>query len=279
MPRTTFKIGAARGFPAASAHAQIDPAWQPWLELLGIADDEANHPAWAATGVLPSLSRPDGAPLVHGATLRIDAARAASLMRRLADAVGIVAALEADACEAIRAAIERDDAVIARLAEKWQLSHDTMTVVAQMAAVPMLGAATRALGADVAHSWQRGYCPVCGAWPALVEMRGIERERRLRCACCSAGWQMPVLRCSFCGESDHRRLGFLQPEGEEQYRRIETCESCHGYLKVVTTLGALPLRELAMQDLLTVPLDLVAQDRGYARPWTPGWAPRVRVVS
>lgn len=279
MPRTTSTIGAAGGFPTASADSPIDPAWQPWLELLGIADDESSHPAWAAALVEPPLTRPEGAPLVHTATLRLDASRAASLVRRLADAVGILVAVEIDACEAIRAAIERDDAVIDRIAEKRGLSHDTMMVIAQVASIPVLSAAARALDRDVQRAWQRGYCPVCGAWPALVEMRGIERERRLRCACCGAGWQLPVLRCAFCGETDHRRLGYLKPEGEREHRSIETCESCHGYLKVVTTLGALPLRDLAIQDLATVPLDLAAQDRGYSRPWTPGWAPRVSFVS
>jgi FdhE protein len=127
--------------------------------------------------------------------------------------------------------------------------------------------------------WQRGYCPVCGAWPSLVEMRGIERERRLRCGCCAADWQLPVLRCAFCGELDHHLLGSLLPEGDEQRRRIDTCESCRGYLKIVMTLGSLPPRMLALQDLATVPLDFVAQERGYERPSSAGWPLRMALLA
>ena len=82
----------------------------------------------------------------------------------------------------------------------------------------------------------------------------------------------------FCDERGHAKLGALQPEGEEQLRRVETCETCHGYLKAVTTYGPLALRTLVLLDLTTVPLDLVAQDRGYARPARPGWAPVVEAA-
>ena len=279
MPRTTPTIGAAGGFPAAAADPSIDPAWRPWLELLEIVDAESDHPAWGAAVVAPPATQAEGAPLLHAATVRLDAGRAAGIVRRLAGAVGILGASEIDPSEAIRAAIERDDAAILRIAESVGASQETLTVVAQLAAVPVLHGAARVLDAEIPPAWQLGYCPLCGAWPALVEMRGIERERRLRCACCGAGWPLPVLRCAFCGETDHNRLGYLLPEGEEQQRRIETCESCHGYLKVVNSLGALPFRVLALQDLLTVPLDLVAQDRGYARPSSPAWVPRIHFVS
>jgi len=38
------------------------------------------------------------------------------------------------------------------------------------------------------------------------------------------------------------------------------------------TYGALSVRSLVLLDLTTIPLDLVAQQRGYARPARPGWA-------
>ena len=122
-------------------------------------------------------------------------------------------------------------------------------------------------------SWPRGYCPVCGAWPSLAEIRGIERERRLRCGACAADWALPLLRCAYCDELDHEKLGALHAEGEEHLRRVETCESCHGYLKTVTTFDALTARALLLGDIATIELDLVARDRGYARPSRAGWAP------
>ena len=274
MPRTVTPIGTAGRLPGPAADPPIDPAWQPWLDLLGMVLDEASDPSWAAIEPVPG-KREAGAPLLHGAAARLDARRAGDLTRALAERVGILAADDIDPAQLIRAAIERDDTAIARIAERVGASHDVLTVIAQLAAMPLLHAAARELGAGVPSAWQRGYCPVCGAWPSLVEMRGIERERRLRCGCCGTDWRLPVLRCAFCGELDHHLLGTLLPEGDEQRRRIETCESCHGYLKVVMTLGALPLRTLALQDLATVPLDLAAQERGYARPSSAAWPLRL----
>lgn len=279
MSRTTSRLGTPGSLPGAAAAAPVEPAWRPWLELLGLALDEARDPSWTAIEPARDASAAPGAPLLHGAAVRVDARRAKPFVGRLARVAGLGAGDTIDAIDSIRAAILRDEPALARLAAHSGVSVDVIAVIAQLAAVPVLHAAARALGERVTPAWQRGYCPVCGAWPALVEMRGIARDRRLRCAGCNADWQLPVLRCAFCDELDHRQLGSLLPEGEEQQRRVETCESCHGYLKAVTTLGALSARQVAIQDLATVPLDLVAQERGYARPARPAWPLAVGFVS
>jgi formate dehydrogenase maturation protein FdhE len=56
------------------------------------------------------------------------------------------------------------------------------------------------------------------------------------------------------------------PEGSGERLKIDTCDSCRGYLKSVATLQAIPSFELLLQDLETVELDLVARERGYGRP-------------
>lgn len=278
MPRTIGTIGTAAGFPGAAASPPVDPAWQPWLDLLGIALEETGDPAWGSE-LITRAGRPSGAPLLHGAMVRVDARRARKFVRRLADAACIAGADEIDPAEAMRAAIARDDRAIALIAERLGVPAGSIAVLAQLAAMPLLHAAARTLDGGVARAWQRGYCPVCGAWPSLSEARGIERERRLRCGSCGADWPLPLLRCAFCDEMDHRRLGTLHPEGEGQLLRIDSCESCHGYLKSVTTLGALPIHTLVLKDLVTISLDLVAQDRGYARPVRPGWAMTIEVIA
>jgi FdhE protein len=278
MSRTVTQLGVAGRLSGAANDPPIDPAWQPWLDLLGMALEEASHPSWVEVDQAPGGGEA-GAPFLHGATVRVDARRAGGFVRALADRIGILAVDELDPAQLVRAAVERDDSTIAFAAECAGTSHDSLTVIAQLAAMPLLHAAVRELDPGVPARWQRGYCPVCGTWPSLVEMRGIERERRLRCGCCAADWRLPVLRCAICGELDHHLLGSLIPDGDEQRRRIETCESCHGYLKVLMTLGALPPRTLALEDLATVPLDFVAQGRGYERPPSAGWAVRMGSIA
>jgi FdhE protein len=277
MPWTTGTAGTAAGLPGA-IEAQVDPAWQPWLDLLDVALEEAGGRAWDSVLTLRD-ERLDGAPMLHGASVRIDPSRARRLMRRLGDVSGVRACDGVDSSAVIRAAISRDDRALEEMAERSDASIDAFAAVAQVAAMPLLMAAALALGPGLASVWQRGYCPVCGAWPSLAELRGIERERRLRCGCCGADWPLPLLHCAFCDELDHGKLGALQPEGEEQLRRVETCETCHGYIKSATTFGALSIRTLVLLDLTTIPLDLVAQDRGYARPARPGWAPAIESSS
>jgi FdhE protein len=277
MPWTTGTVGIAAGLPGA-IEAPVDPAWQPWLDLLDIALEEASGRAWEST-VVPGDERPDGAPILHGAALRIDTHRAKRLLRRLGDVSGVRAGDEVDPSAAIRAAISRDSRALEEMAGRSDASIDAFAAVAQVAAMPLLMAVALTLEPRAAQAWQQGYCPVCGSWPSLTELRGIERERRLRCGCCGADWPLPLLHCAFCGELDHEKLGALQPEGEEQLRRVETCETCRGYLKSIATYGALPIRSLVLLDLTTIPLDLVAQERGYARPARPGWAPAIGAAS
>lgn len=257
--------------------ANVDPSWQRWLDLVELSVAEAQHPAWSGCVSVRGERAPDS-PLLHQSTLRLDHTRATVFARRLADNLGIVALEAVDQAALIRAAVERDHDSTEMLAGTLAVSADTVAVLTQLCALPLLLNAARTLSPEMSRTWQRGYCPVCGAWPALAEMRGIQRERRMRCGCCGSDWLLPVLRCAFCGETDHQKLGLLLSEGEEQHLRVETCATCHGYLKSVTTLGALPFPTLAMKDLSTVEFDLAARDRGYARPRRPGWQLTVEMV-
>jgi FdhE protein len=116
-----------------------------------------------------------------------------------------------------------------------------------------------------AATWQQGYCPTCGSWPLLGEYRGLEQTRLLRCGLCATEWAIDRLLCPFCGSRNHEHLSYLHVEGEEQ-KRAATCEYCRGYVKMLATLAAIPPLELAVYDLATIHLDMIALERGYAAP-------------
>jgi FdhE protein len=117
-----------------------------------------------------------------------------------------------------------------------------------------------------------GYCPLCGAWPAFAEVRGIERLRYLRCGRCGGQWEAHPLRCLFCNMDDHEQLLSLVPQNDASSTRlIEACKHCSGYLKSFTTLqGSDPLA-VALDDLASVDLDTAAVEQGYRRPDGPGY--------
>jgi FdhE protein len=114
--------------------------------------------------------------------------------------------------------------------------------------------------------WNSGYCPTCGSWPLLGEFRGLEQIRFLRCGLCAAEWEFPRLRCLYCGEGDHRQLGYFSVEGEESLHRAAVCQLCHGYVKMVSSLTPLSAPGLLVANVATLHLDLAAADRGYLSP-------------
>ena len=255
----------------------LDPSWQRWIDLVAVAVAESRHPAWSGCVTVREPRSPD-APLLHGATIRIDRTLATAFARRLGGDLGIVASQTADPFTLIHVGVEHDTSQAEVEATRLAVSTDTVAVFGQLLALPLLLNAACSLSPEASRTWQRGYCPVCGAWPALVEMRGIQRERRMRCGCCGSDWLLPVLRCAFCHETDHTKLGVLLSEHEEQHVRIETCSTCRGYLKTLTTLTTLPFPALALRDLSTVSFDLAARDRGYTRPVRPGWQLEVAIT-
>ena len=128
----------------------------------------------------------------------------------------------------------------------------------------------RALQAEASQvadlsTWRRGSCPVCGISPALAEVQGKEGARRLRCGLCAAGWPYPRVKCAFCATTHSLSLGTLSLEGEGEKYRVQTCDACHGYVKVVVTFDPIPEDLLAVEDLATYHLDLVAVERGFSR--------------
>ncbi len=190
-------------------------------------------------------------------------------------------ALRATAAAQIRRAVEKDTldlfAVFGALASgEWRrielmagglkLDAELLRTLAQNSLKPALRAWTeRLLGTVNVDDWERGRCPFCGSPPLLAEIQGKEGARRLRCGMCGADWPYPRLQCAFCANTDHRQLGYIGVEGEEEKYRVQTCEKCHGYIKVVVTYDPIPVDQLVIEDLATLHLDLVAAEREFTR--------------
>lgn len=269
--------------------AAATPEWRPWLALLEIALAEADHDSWRTVDIRFAAARPVDAPLLEGARTLVDAPAAGRTVRALLagavpdeapgpDAPGPDARGPGlDPLALLAAGLRQDDEALGRLAAIDGLPDAPLATVAHFAVMPLLLEAARRAADALPPDWRHGYCPTCGAWPTLAELRGLERRRVLRCGRCATGWEGEVLRCPFCGERDHRRQGALVPESGGERARVETCESCRGYLKTVTTLRPKPAWALPLEDLRTLPLELTVVERGYRRPDRPGWTLEVAV--
>jgi FdhE protein len=153
-------------------------------------------------------------------------------------------------------------------ASHWQLDPGLLRVLAENSLKPAFRAWAESLSQLVdLRDWLRlgRGCPLCANLPTLSEIQGKEGERRLRCGRCGAGWYYPRLRCAFCRTEGHKTLGYLALEGEEEKYRLQTCDLCHGYLKMVVTYDPIPVELLSIEDLATLHLDDIAKERGFSR--------------
>jgi len=178
----------------------------------------------------------------------------------------------------LEAAMCLDEPRLADLAKADGADPGALGALMQLATMPLLHACGRHLAPQVPLDWSSGYCPVCGAWPTLAEVRGLERTHRWRCGRCGADWGLALLRCPYCGEADHQRLGSLTAEDSEATCTVDTCLTCRGYVKTRAVLQPTPPYAVVLEDLATVDWDLVALARGYRRPTPPGYPLGVRLV-
>jgi FdhE protein len=265
------------------------PAWRAWLALLEAVRPEIDDPRYTAAvpSDPPARAGADDAPLVDGTTFELSRRELDRWLRRLLRSATEAGASESLAAAArapvfdvpavVEAAIAADRPRLDALADAVGAERQAFAPVAAVTVMPLLHACARAWSARVSVGWDRGYCPICGAWPALAEARGLERERRLRCTRCGGDWRTEWLRCPHCGNRDHLSLAALVSEATAESRKAETCAACRCYVKTISTLTPTAARDVAMQDLATVDLDVGALAHGYHGPQGLGYPVRVQV--
>lgn len=139
----------------------------------------------------------------------------------------------------------------------WTLSHHALK--------PFLHEVRKQAPLEGVGIWLKGDCYVCGAAATLGELQENDQVKHLRCAQCGADWHHPRLQCHHCGNDDHATLRYLYVEGSE-HRRVEVCDRCHSYLKVITSFTPTDPELVVVEDLATLELDFLAQKHGYQRP-------------
>jgi len=238
----------------------------------------------------------NGVPVLHDQPAHVDVRFAADLFSRLVNDLqeredaelqsGLNALVEAatngrlDPERLFGEAFVQHADHLAEIALQSGVDAELLTTVAAQAVAPLLRAYAEHLlplverlddGAPDGAVWQRGYCPVCGGWPSIAELRGVELALFLRCAGCGSGWRWQRLGCPYCGNDDYHTLHTLTIEGEKRFR-ISVCERCKGYLKVGNAFDPPPAQLLPLDEVASLHLDVVAIERGYHRPGGTGFS-------
>lgn len=223
-----------------------------------------------------------GEPLLVAGEFEVDLAEVeeelrsvASLLRvsakgPAADVARAIASAPASLADLLAAALRGDEARLEAAAFALNLPAAELAPLLELAVQPALWrVAEQALLLTDFAGWERGYCPVCGAWPLYAELVGAQRERHLRCGRCGTRWAWSILLCPYCGNDDHRTLGVLENPEEREHLRVDTCERCKGCLKSIAAFTPVGAPQLAAEDTATVHLDVAARERGYTRPGQP----------
>lgn len=120
-------------------------------------------------------------------------------------------------------------------------------------------------GDIVKKHWENSFCPVCGSLPNIGVLGGDkEGGMSLVCSLCETQWDFRRLHCPFCGNDNQNDLGYLCSETDEGYR-VNYCNKCKLYLKIVDIRKKGKVYSYPIEDILTLPLDIIAQERGYKR--------------
>jgi FdhE protein len=266
------------------------PEWRPLLMVVEAALRETERLQWGR--FVPTLEHPGrgGRPLLDGVVINVAPRPVGRWVRHIL-AIAAAARREGpplaretmagwlDPLLLFEPAVSQD---VHRLDELARVQGDDRGVLrglAPLIAMPMLQACRRAWAERVPVGWAHGYCPICGGWPAFAEIRGLDGNRRLRCASCGSDWRIEWLRCPFCGEGDHERLGSLVSPDSLQRQSIEVCDGCRGYVKTITTLTPTRPEHVVLQDLATLVLDAAALEHDYRRPAAKGHEVAVSVVA
>ena len=222
----------------------------------------------------------EGFNLIERENLRVDKKSAKRLFRKICNlsleenpalAAASKTLLEADAGDKldfdglIAAVIKNDLNKVEKAADDLEVAPPYLQALTKLSIQPSLLAMAVAVS-KIAEldNWQHGYCPVCGAPPAMAALVGEEGRRKALCSFCGHIWKLSRLGCPFCDTDTHGDLHYFYGEGEDLYR-VQVCQQCNGYLKIIDTRLGGDETAMSLEDVATAHLDLLAEKGGYQR--------------
>jgi len=110
-----------------------------------------------------------------------------------------------------------------------------------------------------------GVCPACGGAPvasAIVGWQGAQGTRFCSCSLCATQWHVVRIKCVLCEST--KGIAYQELVGGPETVKAETCENCHGYLKVLQQQRNPKLDPVA-DDVATLGLDMLLRASGYRR--------------
>ncbi|MCE7791478.1 formate dehydrogenase accessory protein FdhE [Salipaludibacillus sp. CUR1] len=161
----------------------------------------------------------------------------------------------------IKESVTYNTAYFQTFAEKNELSAWLPHFLAEQALRPFMHLLAQACRPFINEFEVMGTCPCCGEPHRLAKIENKGRKF-LYCPRCETEWKQRRLQCVHCGDDRHEHLFYITIK-EDETAKLEVCETCNNYLKLVETKKLLEKKTAALLDLETIHLDFVAQEEGY----------------
>jgi len=187
---------------------------------------------------------------------------------------GVMEAAVAAGTETLREAtlLRFHEADLEGLIEAWLDGDETSgtdTFLARASTQPVLEALPE-VGAELRRADANDRCcPRCGGLPQLAVFGQtgealLTSPRKLVCSRCANEWVLSRMTCASCGETSGAKMPILSDVDLFPHLRIDACEICRRYLITIDQRKdsrAVPI----VDELVALPLDLVAAERGYTK--------------
>ena len=176
-----------------------------------------------------------------------------------------------DFAQLTTAILQGDTKLIESTARELAIEFSILQTLVKLSLQPSLLRTASALAQQIdLDDWRYANCPICGALPAIAALVGEEGSRLAACSFCGHFWRLPRVGCPFCSNEKHEKLRYFYGEGEELCR-VQVCDECRGYLKVMDTREGGDAMAIQVDDIASAHLDLLAEQEGYHRKAPTGW--------
>ena len=255
------------------AGAAFDPASLPVPPVTATAADHAN-----------------GAPLLRRTEFPYDTSRAEVFLRTLQSLLSRLGGPLREASQTFgklkakgkitpqalfSAHLQEDRGWFEQYGQEFAMAPGFLPFLAQATLSPFVHAFSLHLGKQRGHEassiWTHGHCPHCGGLPLIGELHGTSGQRLHTCSFCLVTYRAKRVQCPFCLEESPQKLSMFTADTEAGYQ-AHICRSCNGYIKLADFRAFSERSYLpALDDVLSLPLDMMAQREGFARSTQSAW--------
>lgn len=115
---------------------------------------------------------------------------------------------------------------------------------------------------DASSLWPEGKCPLCNSSPSMSSIK-TEEGKTLYCSFCEIRGHWHRIGCPHCQNKDGNKLDIITAEEEKGFSAV-LCNECKSYTKAADG-DFLNDYSPELLDIISLPLDVIAQEKGYRR--------------